>query len=79
MAVLYNSVHFSLMILLLCAKANDQKSWACLIIIRLTIYNFGVPDISSKDKRSKRHFIEKSQHRIGQNKETSKYLILIGY
>ena len=29
MAVLYYSVHFSLMILLLCAKANDQKSWAC--------------------------------------------------
>ena len=29
MAVQYNSVHFSLMILLLCAEANDQKSWAC--------------------------------------------------
>ena len=28
MAVLYNSVDFLLMILLLCAKANDQKSWA---------------------------------------------------
>ena len=28
MAVLYNSVQFSLIILLLCAGANDQKSWA---------------------------------------------------
>ena len=27
MAVQYNSVHFSLMILLLCAKANDKKNW----------------------------------------------------
>ena len=29
MAVLYNSVYFSLTILLLYARANDQKSWAC--------------------------------------------------
>ena len=34
-----------------------------------------MPDILSKDKRPKRHFIEKSQYRIRRNKETSKYLI----
>ena len=28
MAVLYNSVHFTLLILLLCAKVDDQISWA---------------------------------------------------
>ena len=34
-----------------------------------------VPDISSKDKRSKAHFIEKSQHQNDKTKKTSKYLI----
>ena len=29
MTVLYNSVHFTLFILLLRAKVNDQISWAC--------------------------------------------------
>ena len=29
MAVLYKSVHFELLILLLRAKVNDQISWAC--------------------------------------------------
>ena len=31
MAVLYNSVHFTLLILLLRAKVDDQISWACQI------------------------------------------------
>ena len=29
MAVLYNSVHFTLLILLLRAKVDDQIKWAC--------------------------------------------------
>ena len=35
MAVLYNSVHFTLLILLLRAKVNDQISWAwdmCMLL-----------------------------------------------
>ena len=36
MAVLYNSVHFTLLILLLHAKVNDQISKACIILVPLT-------------------------------------------
>ena len=49
MAVLYNPVHFSLMILLHCAEEKDQKSWACLFSpVKLAIFSLNPKQIATK-------------------------------